>query len=231
MTREELILYGKDYLHDLETACCKIEEKHKEFVRESIKALEQMSCDDCVSRQAVVQWLENASDDSIEHAINSNLEFIPSATPAQRWISVNEKLPKENGDYFVTVFIGIEIDTNKPVKEVSKDCFSLSDGWSYYGEHVIAWRPLPEPYKAEMVCFEREIEKPFWQTNKKCEYGYFADLTKLPTGTTFDVVNGAWEGKIIKKDNQKHLLCLATGATFPITGNEDLVIDDVCLPS
>lgn len=41
MTREELLRYGKEYLHDLETACCKIGELHLNFVRESIKALEQ----------------------------------------------------------------------------------------------------------------------------------------------------------------------------------------------
>lgn len=41
MTKKKLIRYGKDYLHDLETACCSISDIHKEFVREAIKALEQ----------------------------------------------------------------------------------------------------------------------------------------------------------------------------------------------
>lgn len=41
MTKEELLRYGKEYLHDLETACCKIGELHLNFVRESVKALEQ----------------------------------------------------------------------------------------------------------------------------------------------------------------------------------------------
>lgn len=70
-------------------------------------------------------------------------------------------------------------------------------------------------------------DKQSWETEKKCEWGYFADLTKLPIGTTFHVVNGEWEGKIIEKGNQKYLLCSDTGKHFPITGNEDLVIDDV----
>ena len=43
MTREELIRYGKDYLNDLENACCEISDKHMDFVRQSIKALEQIS--------------------------------------------------------------------------------------------------------------------------------------------------------------------------------------------
>ena len=41
MAREELLKYGKDYLSDLITACCKIESLHLNFVKESIKALEQ----------------------------------------------------------------------------------------------------------------------------------------------------------------------------------------------
>ena len=41
MTREELLKYGKEYLRDLSTACCEIDELHLNFVRESIKALEQ----------------------------------------------------------------------------------------------------------------------------------------------------------------------------------------------
>ena len=56
-----------------------------------IKAIEeQQSCEDCVSRQTVVQWLENATDDSIEHAIDSNLEFISSVTPTRKegkWVA------------------------------------------------------------------------------------------------------------------------------------------------
>lgn len=39
-TRKELIAYGKDYLTDLVTAACKIEDIHKQFVAESVKALE-----------------------------------------------------------------------------------------------------------------------------------------------------------------------------------------------
>ena len=42
------------------------------------KALESQPCEDAISREAVVNWLEVCTDDSIEHAIESNLEFIPS---------------------------------------------------------------------------------------------------------------------------------------------------------
>lgn len=65
-----------------------------------------------------------------------------------RWTPISEKLPKESGDYFTT--ISFDIDGKEPVREVYKDYFSvLSQKWLYHGEDVIAWKPLPEPYKAE----------------------------------------------------------------------------------
>ncbi len=95
MTKEELIFYGKDYLYDLETSCCKIGEKHKEFVRESIKALQDKSyelwkesyeeevarntrliekiealkqdpCEDSISREAVFETIDDCSSDGLK---------------------------------------------------------------------------------------------------------------------------------------------------------------------
>ena len=43
MTSGEAIAYGNDYYRDLITACCEIDKKHKEFVKKSLKALEQES--------------------------------------------------------------------------------------------------------------------------------------------------------------------------------------------
>ena len=74
-----------------------------------------------------------------------------------------------------------------------------------------------------------EITKPFWETNKKNNYGYIADLTKLPTGTTFNVVNGAWRGRITEVGGKKYIVCIDTGLTYCIKGNEELVINDVVL--
>lgn len=41
MTWSEAKRYGEDYLKDLVCAVCKVEDKHKDFVRMSIKALEK----------------------------------------------------------------------------------------------------------------------------------------------------------------------------------------------
>lgn len=42
MTEQEAIRYGEEYLHDLCCAACKVEDRHKEFVRMSINALEEI---------------------------------------------------------------------------------------------------------------------------------------------------------------------------------------------
>lgn len=42
MIEQEAIRYGEEYLHDLCCAACKVEDKHKEFVKMSIKALEEI---------------------------------------------------------------------------------------------------------------------------------------------------------------------------------------------
>ena len=81
----------------------------------------------------------------------------------QEWIPVSERLP-EDGTYLVTVERRVgepRIDMKSFAKDLNKvDEFDFPKhkcGWyeydSEYGywedEKVIAWMPLPEPYKAE----------------------------------------------------------------------------------
>ena len=116
---------------------------------------------DCISRKRVLEWLENATDDSIEHALDSDLEFISSVTPQEpRWIPVSEKLPEpftfvnatcrslvdDREDWVIeTVYLPIPKEANK-------------HGYSDWGNipmlnwgeaEVIAWveRIIPQPYR------------------------------------------------------------------------------------
>jgi hypothetical protein len=182
MTREELILYGKDYLHDLETACCKIEEKHKEFVRESIKALEQETvprehyeseylarkqaeyelwkikeqqpCEDCVSRQALINAFPISDTYTLDDII-ATIKFQPPVTPTQRWIPVSERLPEDGRPVLIYAWnvhhVVARYDSFR-TEDGYKKCWVTADSWNGNTEiknEVIEWMPLPEPYKTE----------------------------------------------------------------------------------
>jgi hypothetical protein len=79
---------------------------------------------------------------------------IGKAENPNKWIPVSERLPKKGGDYLTT--ISFDIGAEEPVREVYKDFFCvLSQKWFYHNEDVIAWMPLPEPYKASPTGAER----------------------------------------------------------------------------
>ena len=73
----------------------------------------------------------------------SAIENLPSAQPEQRWIPCRERLP-ETGSFFVT--FKEEFD-----EAVDIDFYDAENEMWYYHDSdlVIAWMPLPEPYKAE----------------------------------------------------------------------------------
>ena len=75
-----------------------------------------------------------------------------------KWIPTSERLPSERGEYLVTV--DFDGDTyvecfhyGKPMmanREVKGECFYDSDdewGDVVYDKEVIAWMPLPKPYR------------------------------------------------------------------------------------
>lgn len=60
------------------------------------------------------------------------------------WIPVDERLPEEDGFYLVSLNIATDIDEIK----VSRAWFSENTKvFAEYGKAVIAWMPLPEPYR------------------------------------------------------------------------------------
>ncbi len=67
--------------------------------------------------------------------IKRDLMTMPSAQPEQHWIPTSKKLPEETGLYLTTTMYG--------------DVYC--DYWNGLNfdrtEYVIAWKPMPEPYK------------------------------------------------------------------------------------
>ena len=82
------------------------------------------------------------------------LEILPSAQPEQHWILCSDRLPEENGQYLITV-------KYKHVNDSYEDVYAehgewLDGEWDMFCfghcgevEDIIAWLPLPEPYREE----------------------------------------------------------------------------------
>jgi len=79
MTREDIDRIASEYFDDKES-------EHEmdevfDLAKRTLEKQMQETCEDVISRARVVEWLHNCTDDSIEHAIDSNIEFIPSVNP------------------------------------------------------------------------------------------------------------------------------------------------------
>lgn len=92
----------------------------------------------------------------IEEIIRSNMDDVPDNNAG--WIPVSEKLPEarqhDNGEpiEFIAMIKGAEVPTVLSINE-QDEWFSYDE--MFYGEgrynnyDVVAWQPLPEPYKEE----------------------------------------------------------------------------------
>ena len=131
-------------------------------IKEAIKALEKEPCEDAISRRAVLDiikfeenWLfyaksNNADTDIAFSGIRTQVAKLSPVTSAQKWIPVSKRLPENNEVYLVTIIF--DIDETESGRDVTKAYFcSQSKKWQYFSnDEVIAWMPLPEPYKVEM---------------------------------------------------------------------------------
>lgn len=102
-------------------------------------------CGDCIQNEVLLE--------RITEAINDEIADRPT-----EWIPVSERLPGKDGRYLVTYpLIGDDLwvatawygTPSMPNRPVKGKCFFVSD--DEYGDvpydDVVAWMPLPEPYK------------------------------------------------------------------------------------
>lgn len=162
MTKEEVLIAEiKDHL---DSGAWKYEACYlnKEDLEVIVKALEREPktepCEDCISRQKVIElakWFEL----NLQHFCVANLidevENMPTVTlqePKTGWIPVSERLPEEDGQYLVIVKYKPEAN----YESIYAECGEWVEGkWDMccFGGHcgevegIIAWQPLPEPYK------------------------------------------------------------------------------------
>lgn len=73
-------------------------------------------------------------------------EFTNAAELTGKWIPVNEKLPKDPKPVLVTILWHEPYDNY----EVSiGEYWDNGEGWDWLGAEIVAWMPLPEPYKKD----------------------------------------------------------------------------------
>ena len=113
----------------------------------AIEALKVQSTDDLISRQDAIEAVASADETDgtakvfTGRQINGILSALPSTEAAQRWISCNKKLPEDNKEVLICLEWGIDIGTY--------DRGEWRSEWinHYDDDNVLAWMPLPKPYK------------------------------------------------------------------------------------
>lgn len=94
-------------------------------------------------------WNENCPDDApFDSEIQEAFQMAIEALSAQQWISVSERLPDREGEYLVT-WGTINV---RSMCVLHYDQFGdWTDEYDNVmdGSNVIAWMPIPEPFKGE----------------------------------------------------------------------------------
>lgn len=131
------------------------------WLKDYKRLLEQEPCEDAVSRQEAINAAIDGADKwdggfnrEREKCIREEIEKLPPVTPQQKmgsssekpnkWIPCSERLPEKNDVYLVAVN-----SWGCPTRDVDGFMAHTDRKWEVYGNKVIAWMPLPEPYKAE----------------------------------------------------------------------------------
>ena len=105
---------------------------------------------DLISRQAAIDEIYTLFRESdfihYNHGIADSLATLHKLPPAQQWIPVSERLPEKEGYYLLTVE-SLIAEAGSVV--ISRPYNGRGGFCDVYWNNVIAWMPLPEPYKEE----------------------------------------------------------------------------------
>lgn len=149
MTREEAIAFLQGRIDLIDKYYPDIKD-YREALDMAIKALEQPS-EDCVSRQSMLDAIteidDNTNMDIYTNEVREIIKDLPPVTPTQKWVPVSERLPEKNVEVLATTEWGAV---------TIAEMYSANDWFIHEGttnaetDEIVAWMPLPAPYKAEM---------------------------------------------------------------------------------
>ena len=111
---------------------------------------------DLISRQATYLALVEKGQASKRYKIGETWELngkeirevlgaMPSAQPEQQWIPVSERLPEEGK----VVLTQAKFKDDVKMAVSSRIDYNYWTTWGTRDINIIAWMPLPEPYKGE----------------------------------------------------------------------------------
>ena len=123
-------------------------------VKQWLDHIEQPTFDDCVRRQAVIEYIEacgaELGHDLENESVREDILNMPSVIPTQRWIPVSERLPEDRNIVLVTAY------WHETYQVMMASYFGEGLWWcvpfNNCGDHMQklnpkAWQPLPQPYK------------------------------------------------------------------------------------
>ena len=121
------------------------EKEAKKIMENEVRCVRNPNCERLECRNCYLVMPEHTVLKAYEVAIKA-LE--------QRWIPVSERLPDKNVDCLVTLENGVVTVLGYSTTQRTtypKGFYYVKDGfsWRQIQNPVIAWMPLPEPYKAE----------------------------------------------------------------------------------
>lgn len=114
--------------------------------------------DDLISRKEAIIAASNAVDEwdggPNEHRYDMIASAINALLAAQQWIPVSERLPEhKNARYWVCTDTGHQCECRWTDNRFGICNLSGAWGWSIFDtpqySNVVAWMPLPEPYKED----------------------------------------------------------------------------------
>ena len=173
MTREEAIRFlenmsiyqqpDSDYRNALDMAIKALENQPK-FIIHSDGTMEQIiePCEDCISRAEAIKAMEDKAKglknlDTINGLCGAVaiLFDLPSVQPKPKTSTWNHGIPDVINEYIITV--RERWGKDEEWKYETLGAWYTQDGWELSYDldegqewEIIAWMPLPEPYKADM---------------------------------------------------------------------------------